>query len=277
MISTLALPNNNLNGDIPEEIGQLTSLEVLDLSGNALAGPLPTSVALLQNTTNSCDLSKNDVSLCIPENPDIASITSETICGLPAAFSCSAVRSPGVFSSVENRKNGTVNEIVWSAIRRIPDAHFEVEKKENGTYIVIGRVDTPNHLDQPQQFSYLLPELENGIHTFRIHMTTTAGASLYSEELNVISASGSYLMEPPFPNPTLNTSTVQFIIEEAQPIKLTLFDTTGRQIQVVFDGNPELGVVQQVDIEATSLASGVYFLRLEGNAFIATQTLVVQK
>ncbi len=40
-VSTLSLPNNNLDGHIPESFDQLHTIEALDLQGNHIMGPLP--------------------------------------------------------------------------------------------------------------------------------------------------------------------------------------------------------------------------------------------
>lgn len=276
-VHMLELPSNNLTGEIPEEIGDLPSLTALDLSGNALAGPLPLSIALLQNTTDSCNLSNNDGSLCLPDTPDIAAIGSESICGLPIALSCNAVSAPGIFSTIEARVMGDSRELVWRAALRVPDVHFEVERKENGAFSVIGIVDQPAFQDDPQLFSYPLPELGSGIHTFRVKMTSLAGESLYSDELDILLSDNNFLLEPPFPNPAYQTATLRFVIQEAQPVQLSLYDVTGRSIQVLYEDNPEVDSIQEVTIQTDELASGIYFLRLEGTAFGATQTLVVQK
>ncbi|KAG0563388.1 hypothetical protein KC19_8G027100 [Ceratodon purpureus] len=47
----LFMSNNNLSGSIPAELGNLGSLEVLDLASNALSGTLPDS--LCQRSTLS--------------------------------------------------------------------------------------------------------------------------------------------------------------------------------------------------------------------------------
>ena len=276
-VNTLSLPGNNLAGDIPEEIGELPSLTSLDLSDNALTGPLPLSVALLQNTTDSCNLSNNDGSLCLPDTPDIAAIGSESICGLPIALSCSAVGSPGTFSTIEARADGDSHELIWRAALRAPEVRFEVERKENGAFAVIGIVDLPDSQDDPELFSYPLPELDSGIHTFRIKMTSLAGASLYSDELDVLLSNGNFLLEPPFPNPTQQAATLRFVVQETQPVQLSLYDVTGRSIRILYDDTPEVDIVQEVFIQTGGMASGIYFLRLEGTTFGATQTLVIQK
>ncbi|KAJ9167169.1 hypothetical protein P3X46_021839 [Hevea brasiliensis] len=62
----LSLGHNRLTGSIPQEVIGLPSLSILlDLTGNALAGPIPSEVGLLQNLVE-LDLSDNRLSGMIP-------------------------------------------------------------------------------------------------------------------------------------------------------------------------------------------------------------------
>lgn len=275
-VSGVRLANNNLAGDIPEEVGLLTGLNTIDLSNNFLTGPIPLSVAMLQGSTDSCNLAGNDIGLCIPDDPGIESINGESICGVPRQNSCNASNVPGTFAGIESRTIGTSKELTWRATRRISDAHFEVERKENGQFIVIGIVDTPSSED-PQFYSFPLQELAAGIHTFRIHMTSPSGASLYSDALEITTSSSGYFLEPPFPNPTVGTASVRFVVQEAEEVSISLYDISGRKIEQVYKGNPDTDIVQEATVSTDNLASGVYFLRLEANGTRETQTLVVQK
>ncbi|XP_062005632.1 receptor-like protein 7 [Rosa rugosa] len=63
---------NKFNGSIPEEIGGLKSLRVLNLSNNAFTGAIPSSLSNLQ-VVESLDLSQNNLSGEIP--PQFAKLT----------------------------------------------------------------------------------------------------------------------------------------------------------------------------------------------------------
>ena len=60
------LSNNNLRGDIPASIGNMSSLRWLNLSGNQLEGSIPTSLSSI-STLEVLDLSKNNFTGSIPE------------------------------------------------------------------------------------------------------------------------------------------------------------------------------------------------------------------
>ncbi|XP_078149168.1 receptor-like protein 7 [Carex rostrata] len=66
IFSSLDLSKNSFSGEIPEEIGQLKSLDVLNLSHNALTGSIPLEFAKLQQL-QSLDLSCNKLSGPIPQ------------------------------------------------------------------------------------------------------------------------------------------------------------------------------------------------------------------
>ncbi|GLT58365.1 hypothetical protein SLA2020_312630 [Shorea laevis] len=89
MIEVLDLSNNNLTGPIPEFLSQLTNLRVLDLSNNSLTGPVPEILSQLTNLrvlnlsgnrlngtvpVELIERSKNNsLSLRVDNNPDLCS------------------------------------------------------------------------------------------------------------------------------------------------------------------------------------------------------------
>ena len=66
-VTIIGLANNNLNGSIPVEIGDLTALKVLSLYNNALTGEIPSSIGDL-TALESLHLSYNDLTGEIPSS-----------------------------------------------------------------------------------------------------------------------------------------------------------------------------------------------------------------
>ena len=70
---SLTLDNNNLTGEIPSEIGNLTNLTVLTLSLNQLTGSIPLEIGNLTNLT-MLTLGSNQLTGEIP--PEIGNLTN---------------------------------------------------------------------------------------------------------------------------------------------------------------------------------------------------------
>ena len=70
---TLDLHGNNLTGEIPPEIGNLTNLVSLNLSGNQLTGEIPSEIGQLTNL-ESLALNSNQLTGEIP--PEIGNLTN---------------------------------------------------------------------------------------------------------------------------------------------------------------------------------------------------------
>ena len=58
-VRTLSLPNNALSGPIPPEIANLTALEGMDLSGNDLAGQIPSNIGASMGSLTTIRLGRN--------------------------------------------------------------------------------------------------------------------------------------------------------------------------------------------------------------------------
>ncbi|WKA04221.1 hypothetical protein VitviT2T_022277 [Vitis vinifera] len=73
LVNSMDLSNNNLSGEVPEGVTNLSRLGTLNLSINHLTGKIPDKIASLQGL-ETLDLSRNQLSGVIP--PGMASLTS---------------------------------------------------------------------------------------------------------------------------------------------------------------------------------------------------------
>ncbi|KAL8218559.1 hypothetical protein R6Q57_021932 [Mikania cordata] len=93
-LKNLNLSRNQLKGQIPRTIGNLSQMESLDLSMNMLSGRIPQSLTSL-NFLSFLNLSFNNLSGAIPDGNQLQTLTepfvyegNEGLCGPPVSRSC---------------------------------------------------------------------------------------------------------------------------------------------------------------------------------------------
>ncbi|MEZ4942117.1 MAG: alpha-amylase family glycosyl hydrolase [Saprospiraceae bacterium] len=67
-----------------------------------------------------------------------------------------------------------------------------------------------------------------------------------------------------YPNPVRDQFFVDFTLREKSPVRVAVYDLTGREVAAVWSGELPVGM-QQFQVDATAWAPGVYFVRV-GNA-----------
>jgi hypothetical protein len=85
-----------------------------------------------------------------------------------------------------------------------------------------------------------------------------------------------FALYPCYPNPFNPSTVIRFSLPHAEQAKLTIYDVTGRQVQVLANEVLDSGE-HHVTFSSTNLASGVYFIRLEAGHQIQTAKIVMLK
>jgi hypothetical protein len=79
-----------------------------------------------------------------------------------------------------------------------------------------------------------------------------------------------------YPNPFNGTTNIEYEIEQRAFVQLKVYDATGRLVMTPVKHVHERGVYR-VQVNANGLASGVYYLRMESDALIATKQMLLIK
>ena len=85
-----------------------------------------------------------------------------------------------------------------------------------------------------------------------------------------------FLLEDNFPNPFNPATTIRFGLPESVPVKLLVFDVTGRIVKVLADGKLPAGW-HQFEFGGAQLASGVYMYRLQTPEHTFTKKMLLLK
>ncbi|XP_017984371.1 PREDICTED: probable leucine-rich repeat receptor-like protein kinase At2g33170 [Theobroma cacao] len=118
-LDTLNLSWNQLTGNIPEKIGNMQCLETLDLSGNYLFGPIFSSMLDI-TSLNHLNLSYNDLSGSIPSTNQFQTFNDPSIyegnpklCGYPLPIICSTPKNDQPKSQKDESKAKYMAEVLW--------------------------------------------------------------------------------------------------------------------------------------------------------------------
>jgi len=79
-----------------------------------------------------------------------------------------------------------------------------------------------------------------------------------------------------YPNPFNPSTTIQYSIKERASVELVLYDILGRQVVVLVNEEQDVGYYK-VNFNAKSLASGIYFYRIQAGSFVETKKMVLLK
>lgn len=79
-----------------------------------------------------------------------------------------------------------------------------------------------------------------------------------------------------YPNPFNPTTQIRFGLPEADYVKLTVYDITGREVARLAEGSFGAGY-HTVTFDASQFASGVYLYRMEAGSFVQSRKMVLMK
>jgi hypothetical protein len=85
---------------------------------------------------------------------------------------------------------------------------------------------------------------------------------------------GQFALAQNFPNPFNPSTIIRYGLPARSRVKLTVFNTLGQQVRALVNESQEAGSYE-VRFDATGLASGMYFYRLQAGDFMATKRLLI--
>lgn len=84
-----------------------------------------------------------------------------------------------------------------------------------------------------------------------------------------------FALAQPYPNPLSASATIPFQLDEAGPVRITVYDVLGRRVATVLENEKRPAGPSQVQFNAEKLAAGVYFVKLEANQKSVTRKIAI--
>ncbi len=186
---------------------------------------------------------------------------------------------PVELASFDARRDGTDAVLRWTTASETGNAGFAVQHADGtGDFERIGWVDGHGTTTEAQTYRFVAEELSAGTHRFRLQQEDLDGSTSLSEAVEVtVRPQGPIAIQKVAPNPVRQTGTLRFTARESGEVTVALYDVLGRQVKSLHQGRVSGGQAQQVRFDASSLSSGVYFLRVDGDGFTRTERLTVAR
>ncbi|MGM0706036.1 MAG: T9SS type A sorting domain-containing protein [Bacteroidota bacterium] len=172
--------------------------------------------------------------------------------------------------------DGTTAQLEWETLSETNNAGFEVQHAApEGDFEAQGFVEGEGTTDTPQQYTFSVDDLAPGTHRFRLKQTDFDGTSELTEAQTIEVSLNQVAMLETAPNPVRGSGTIQFAVQEAEPVTVSVYNVLGQRVETLYDGTPTPDQVHTVSLDTSTLSSGTYFVRIEGATMQKTRRVAV--
>jgi hypothetical protein len=250
-------------------ISGISSVVDLTISGPAAAAagsPLATS-----GTTSDPVISRNG-------------LTAATLASTPfyiASTSSSAL--PVEMTSFTAVLQGTGVLLKWATATEMNNSGFQIDRSVEGSNVwaEVVFVKGAGTSSSPKTYSYEDKNLAPGKYVYRIKQIDNDGkTTIYNpNELPTVDAGVSTILQlcSNYPNPFNPTTNMQFSVPQDGYASLKIYNILGQEVATLFAGMAKAGHYIPATFNASRLASGIYFARLQYSGKSLVQRMLLTK
>jgi len=173
-------------------------------------------------------------------------------------------------------ERGTV-VLNWKTATEVNNYGFDIERKSTANWNKVGFVEGHGTTNAPQSYSYA-DNVPSGKVVYRLKQIDRDGKFEYSKEVEatVVNTPAVFALGQNYPNPFNPTTNISFTVPSNAHATLKILNILGQEVATLFNGEAQSGIFNQVQFNASGVASGMYFSRLEqkGKVQIVKMTLI---
>jgi hypothetical protein len=173
--------------------------------------------------------------------------------------------------------NNSIN-LSWITATELNNSGFEIERKStDNKFVQIGFVPGSGTSTEARTYSFSDTKVTSGNYTYRLKQVDFDGSFEYSNEINIdIKAPFTYNLEQNYPNPFNPSTLIKYSVAQDGFVNVSVFNLLGEKIATLVNTNMQAGRYE-VNFNASSLSSGVYFYSIEAGNFKAVRKLMLMK
>lgn len=105
---------------------------------------------------------------------------------------------------------------------------------------------------------------------------TTNGGATFIDDENIIIRPKTFLLEQNYPNPFNPSTKIKYQIPKQSLVTLKILNVLGQEVEYLVNEEKTMGTYE-IEFDAQSLPSGVYFYRLQAGNFVETKKMILLK
>ena len=193
---------------------------------------------------------------------------------------------PVELTSFTANADGNTVSLIWTTSTETNNSGFSLERKQvfssqstvnneewNEICFILGHGTTT----EKQSYSFEDNNLTSGKYLYRLKQIDFDGTFEYSNEVEVIiNAPEKFELSQNYPNPFNPSTKIRYQVASTNPVNLKIYDVLGNEVATLVNEVQPNGNYE-VEFNASGLASGTYFYKLQSGEFIQTKKMVLIK
>ena len=178
----------------------------------------------------------------------------------------------------------------WMTLSETNNYGFEVQRRPESEpqYETLANSFIPGHGTtlEPHYYSYTDNTVTLGQWWYRLKQIDLDGTIHYTDGIQVdvlTNVEGeeqplptAFALEQNYPNPFNPSTQIQFALSKESHVKLEIYNALGERIATLVDETRQVGYYSE-RFDASNLASGLYFYRIQAGDFVDTKKLLLLK
>ncbi len=166
--------------------------------------------------------------------------------------------------------NGNVADLRWETASETNNTGFEVQMDNGSGFAFVDFVQGAGTTLEATSYAFRVADLAAGSYRFRLKQVDLDGSFEFSPVVELSVAPNGYAFSAT--SSFRSEAVVDLSVERAQDVTVAVYNLLGRRVATLMSGTVDGSVSLRLD--GGSLASGVYFVRAEGETFSATRQVV---
>jgi hypothetical protein len=168
-------------------------------------------------------------------------------------------------------------KLEWSTASESNNKGFEIQRSmDAGKWIGVGFIAGAGNSQVKQTYAYTDRNRPAGKFFYRLKQVDIDGRFTFSNILAIdVNGKLGFELQQNYPNPSRGATTITYSVPAKSFVKLVIYDTQGRVVSVLQNGEKPAGKYA-VSVPEGMLTRGVYYYKMEAGGFTSTRKMVVQ-